>query len=361
MTSKTEWGQFCKQVESLMDGQSRESVVVDEQKIFVSPTSTQSMVSLFGLARTHAIKIYPMGNERRVKREDINPSEHTMMLGLKNLNQVMQLDTVSRTVRVQSGIIGKDLEAVLNTHDYTLGDFPKSMLNSTVGGMLSVRTSGKLSRRHGTLEDSVVGLTVLSADGQKITTHLSPRRSSGPDLARFFCGSEGLLGIITECTLKIHKVSETHLLAGWQFESIEQSLLAARLAIREEACPSELEAYSGLAASLKFPALNTPAPGAFLFAATSGPTDLANCDRELLQSAAVAAGAQNAAWLTPKPGGILCRKTLLMPNTCFSVLARLDTKPASLKPSKTTQRRMRSNSFSWHRSLTSMGLFSTSD
>ena len=292
MTAKKDWDMFCQKVNRIVDEELVEYADAGTHGVFVSPTSLQTIVSLFKLAKKHSVNIFPMGNERRIKRQNVPLDKKTMMLGLKNLNQIIQLDNVSRTVRVQAGVVGQDLEDTLNKHDYTLGDFPKGMLKSTVGGMLSVRTSGKLSRRHGTLEDSVVGLTVLSADGHKISTHLSPRRSSGPDLARFFCGSEGMLGIITECTLKIHKVSETHLLTAWKFESTEHALLAARLAIREEACPSEMEVYSGRAAALKVPELGDQGSASFLFAATSGPTDLANCDRELLQSAALAAGGE---------------------------------------------------------------------
>src|SRR5262249_43636367 len=82
---------------------------------------------------------------------------------------------------------------------------PPSVLRSTLGGMLSVRTPGKSTPRHGILEDAVLGVSAVLADGRAVHTRVAPRRATGPDLGRAFLGSEGALGIVTGVVLRIHR------------------------------------------------------------------------------------------------------------------------------------------------------------
>ena len=91
----------------------------------------------------------------------------------------------------------------------TLGHWPQSMDLSTVGGWLACRGAGQYSNRYGKIEDMVIGLEVVLADGRVIRTggH-APRSATGPDLTQLFVGSEGTLGVITEGRFRVHPVPE---------------------------------------------------------------------------------------------------------------------------------------------------------
>ncbi len=86
----------------------------------------------------------------------------------------------------------------------TLGHWPQSIDLSTVGGWLACRGAGQMSTRYGKIEDMVVGLDVVLADGREIHTGGWPRAAVGPDLTQLFVGSEGTLGIITGARLRLH-------------------------------------------------------------------------------------------------------------------------------------------------------------
>ena len=87
-------------------------------------------------------------------------------------------------------------------HGVTVGHWPQSMALSTVGGWLACRGAGQLSTRYGKIEDIVIGLDVVLADGTPITTGGAPRAAVGPDLTQLFVGSEGTLGIIVGARLR---------------------------------------------------------------------------------------------------------------------------------------------------------------
>jgi alkyldihydroxyacetonephosphate synthase len=218
-----------------------------------------------------------------------------VLCDLRRLHHVLHLDEASLTVHVQAGITGVALEQVLAPRDLTLGDLPPSALGATIGGLLSVRTPGKASARTGTLEDAVLGVSAVLADGRTIHTRVAPRRATGPDLARVLLGSAGSLGILTAATLRIHRRPEARLVAAYLLPSIADALAAVRLAFHEEAAPAAVRIYDADEARIHLGEDVAPGGEAVLVVATAGPTDLAACDRDLFASAAAASGGRPTA------------------------------------------------------------------
>src|SRR5207249_156472 len=111
------------------------------------------------------------------------------------------------------------------------------------------------------------------------------RRSTGPDLSRALCGSEGTIGFITSVVLRIHARPESRLVAAYVLPSLDAAVSAIYLSLREEAAPSGLRIYDAAEAARHFDNLALPPGHALLCAGTAGPTDLAACDRDLITSA----------------------------------------------------------------------------
>ena len=212
------------------------------------------------------------------------------MIATRRLDQVIQLDETSLLVHAQAGITGLELEKILGPRNLSIGDYPPSVLTSSLGGIIAVRTPGKSSARHGFFEDAVVGVSAVLADGRTVHTRIAPRRATGPDLARALMGSEGTIGFITSAVLRIHQRPEARLVGAYLLPSMDAAISAVYLALREEAAPAGLRIYDRAEALIHFGDIAIPEGQVLLCAATAGPTDLAACDRDLIASAVLAEG-----------------------------------------------------------------------
>jgi alkyldihydroxyacetonephosphate synthase len=263
---------------------------LDARNWRVAPGSAAEVAEVIRRARTHKAAVHPIGAGGRPTRSTDDRAR--VHVATRRLDQVLQLDEMSLLVHAQAGLTGLDLERILGPRNLSIGDYPPGVLTSSLGGILAVRTPGKSSARHGFFEDAVVGVSAVLANGRSVHTRIAPRRSTGPDLARALCGSEGTIGFITSAVLRIHVRPEARLVAAYLLPSVDAAISAVYLALREEAAPSGLRIYDAPEAGVHYPGLALPAGHALLCAGTAGPTDLATCDRDLIASAVIAEGGE---------------------------------------------------------------------
>lgn len=257
----------------------------------VQPGSATEVAEIVALAGRAGAAVIPVGGGARPPgREAPAGARPRLYVDSRRMSHVLHLDETSLVVHVQAGLTAIALERILVPRGLTLGDFPPSTLGSTIGGLLAVRTPGKSSTRHGTVEEAVLGLSAVLADGRTVHTRVAPRRASGPDLARALLGSEGRLGFITAAVLRIHRRPEARFLAAFALPSLDDAMAAVRLALREEAAPAALRVFDGADARAHLGEPVCEEDQAVLVVATAGPTDLAACDRDLVASAASALG-----------------------------------------------------------------------
>ena len=116
---------------------------------------------------------------------------------------------------------------------------------STVGGWLACRGAGQYSTRYGKIEDMVLGLEVVLADGRVVHTEgHGPRAATGPNLTQLFVGSEGTLGVITEARFRIHPVPAGAGAAGLRLRHLRRrASTACRRILRRGATPAVLRLY----------------------------------------------------------------------------------------------------------------------
>ena len=160
-------------------------------------------------------------------------------IDLDNLNAVLEVDEVSRAARIQAGILGPDLEAALKPRGLTLRHFPQSFPWSTVGGWVATRSGGHYATNHTHIDDFVESTRMLTPRGWFESRRL-PGSGAGPSPDRLVLGSEGTLGIITECWLRLQKRPVFRATAGVRFPSWQGGCDAVREIAQAKLWPANL-------------------------------------------------------------------------------------------------------------------------
>lgn len=191
----------------------------------VQPGSTADVVRLVQIARQHGIPLVPFGGGSGLMGGalSIRPG---IVVDMKRLNQVLNLDSQALTVQVQSGMRLRPLSEYLGQHKLLLGHDPWSISIATIGGAVSTNGLGYLAGRYGSMGDQVLGLEAVLGNGEVIRTPAARKRSTGPDLGRLLIGAEGTLGIITEATLQVFPQPERQSLIGFTFPDFARGFQA---------------------------------------------------------------------------------------------------------------------------------------
>ena len=126
-----------------------------------------------------------------------------VVLCTRRMNKILEYDMDNFVVRIQPGVLLKDLAADALTHGLMYPPDPGEK-TATVGGNISTNAGGMRAVKYGVTRDYVLALTVVLADGRIIELGKSVcKTSSGYSLLHLMVGSEGTLGIITEMTMKL--------------------------------------------------------------------------------------------------------------------------------------------------------------
>ncbi len=209
------------------------------------PADAAEVAAVLRLCHEAGVPVTPAGGRSGVCGASV-PLFGGVVLDGTALAGIVAVDDTSLVADVRAGTFGHVLEAELRAeHGVTLGHWPQSIELSTVGGWLACRSAGQYSTRYGKIEDMVVGLDVVLADGSVITTGGFPRQAAGPDLTHLFVGSEGTLGVITGARLRVRPLPPVEWRAAFGFPSFAAGIDACRRILRRGATPAVLRLYDG--------------------------------------------------------------------------------------------------------------------
>ena len=202
------------------------------------PSGTAEIAAVLALCNEARIPVTAAAGRSGVCGASV-PVHGGVILDLTALSGIVGVDAESMILDVLPGTFGTWLEDTLRAeHGATLGHWPQSIDLSTVGGWLACRGAGQMSTRYGKIEDMVVGLDVVLADGREIHTGGWPRAAVGPDLTQLFVGSEGTLGIITGARLRLHPAPPAERRAAYAFTGFAEGLDACRRILHRGATPA---------------------------------------------------------------------------------------------------------------------------
>ena len=206
------------------------------------PADASELATVVRFARRHGVPVIPFGAGSGVLGGAL-PVAHELVLDLKRMNRVLDLNEIDSTVTVQAGINGGQFEDWLNQRGYTCGHLPQSLYMSTVGGWAACRGAGQNSTRFGKIEDIVVGLAAVLPDGRALRVRPVARRAVGPSIKDLFVGSEGAFGVITELTLRVWRLPEARHGIVLGFPDLQAGFDALRAIMQAELRPAVVRLY----------------------------------------------------------------------------------------------------------------------
>jgi FAD/FMN-containing dehydrogenase len=169
------------------------------------PSSTEQVAALVAAARRDDIQIVPQGGNTGLVGGSMSyPGERAIVLSLRRMNRVREIDALDYTATVEAGCVLAHVQQAAEAADRL---FPLSLGSegsATIGGLLSTNAGGIMTIRYGNMRELALGVEVVLADG-RIWNGLRRLRknNTGYDLKHLFIGAEGTLGIVTAAVLKL--------------------------------------------------------------------------------------------------------------------------------------------------------------
>jgi D-lactate dehydrogenase (cytochrome) len=209
--------------ESILDLHSKDESFHQRRKpdVVVWPLRTEEISEILKLANEKRIPVTPWGAGTSLEGNPI-PVEGGIVLDLQQMNHILELRREDLQVRVEAGVIYKELNQTLSR--YGLFFPPDPGASATIGGMVGNNASGIRTIKYGSTKDFVLSMVVVLPSGQVIHVGTNAiKTSSGYDLCRLFVGSEGTLGVVTEVNLRLTGLPAEFMAAVVQFNSIRET------------------------------------------------------------------------------------------------------------------------------------------
>ena len=190
--------------------------------IVVLPETTEQVSQVLRYCNENKIRVVPRGAGTSLSGGAL-PLEDGVLLGLGKFNRVLEVDYDNRCAIVQPGVTNLGVTQAVQEKGFYYAPDPSSQIACTIGGNIAENSGGVHCLKYGLTTNNVLGLEMVMIDGEIIRLGGKHLDSGGYDILGVLTGSEGLLAVVTEVTVRILRSPETAraLLIG--FPSSEQA------------------------------------------------------------------------------------------------------------------------------------------
>jgi glycolate oxidase len=176
--------------------------------LVVLPASTEEVAAVLRVCSSLGVKVVPRGAGTSLSGGAL-PLADGVVLGLAKLSRVLDIDYENRTVTCQPGVTNLAISHAVEARGFYYAPDPSSQIACTIGGNVAENSGGVHCLKYGLTTNNVLGAQLVTIDGEVIRLGGKHFDSEGYDLLGILTGSEGLLGIITEVTVRILPRPET--------------------------------------------------------------------------------------------------------------------------------------------------------
>ncbi|MGF1766857.1 FAD-binding protein [Enterovibrio makurazakiensis] len=261
----------------------------------VLPASTKEVMAIMALCHQHKVTVVARGAGTGLSAGAL-PIEGGIVLSLARLNRILEINSESGLAKVQPGVRNLAISESASRYGFYYAPDPSSQIACSIGGNVAENAGGVHCLKYGLTVHNIVSLVFVTAQGERIDVGGKSPDIAGFDFLALMTGSEGMLGIVTEITVRLLPIPELArvILAG--FDKVENAANAVNALISNGIIPAGLEMMDRYAiqAAEDFAHAGYPKDAeALLLCELDGTADDVNHQLQLAQALLEAAGASS--------------------------------------------------------------------
>jgi glycolate oxidase len=210
----------------------------------ILPRSTDEVAGALQILHEERVPVVPRGSGTSLSGGAL-PTTDCVILGVARLKEVLEIDTDNRFVRVQTGVTNLSVTGMVEGEDFFYAPDPSSQLACAIAGNIAMNSGGAHCLKYGVTTNNLLGVTMVTMQGEVIEIGGPALDAPGLDLLGVICGSEGMLGVVTEATLRVLAKPEGARPIMFGFETSEVAGACVADIIREGVIPVALEFMDG--------------------------------------------------------------------------------------------------------------------
>jgi glycolate oxidase len=176
--------------------------------VVVLPETTDQVAQVLRYAHENAIKVVPRGAGTSLSGGAL-PLADGILLGMARFNRILEIDFANRCAVVQPGVTNLGITRAVEQRGFYYAPDPSSQIACSIGGNVAENSGGVHCLKYGLTANNVLGIEMVLITGEVIRLGGKHLDSEGYDLLGLMTGSEGLLGVVTEVTVRILQKPET--------------------------------------------------------------------------------------------------------------------------------------------------------
>ncbi len=204
------------------------------------PESVNQIRAVLQACRQHHIPVVARGAGTGLSGGAL-PLQNGVLLSLARFNNILSIDAANRSARVQPGVRNLAISEAAAAHNLYYAPDPSSQIACSIGGNVAENAGGVHCLKYGLTVHNILKLEVLTIDGEMLTLGSDALDAPGFDLLALLTGSEGLLAIITEITVKLLPKPAAAKVILAAFDDVAQAGQAVSEVIASGIIPAGLE------------------------------------------------------------------------------------------------------------------------
>jgi glycolate oxidase len=212
-----------------------------DPEVVVFAQTTAQVATVMCYANEHEVPVYTRGAGVGYVGGCV-PVNGGIALSVAQMNQILEVNTADGVAVVQPGVITGHLQEAARTKGWYYPPDPASLKECSIGGNIATNAGGPRCLKYGVTKQYVLGLEVVTATGEIMRVGgRCHKNKTGFDLTTLMCGSEGMLGVVTEATVRIIPHPETRGMLGASFVDFTAAAAAVQAILDSGILPSALE------------------------------------------------------------------------------------------------------------------------